>query len=106
MYETIDIFSQQAERASHFSIEENVLVVRGNLPHLYSFEPKTVGDAKTLINWLHGWVSLHTMEKDGTEKLGAERQKCGECGKWFKPKQSSDSFCSIGCSQEFYWESY
>ncbi len=35
------------------------LQVIGNLPHAYTFEPKTVRDAERLRAWLASWIERH-----------------------------------------------
>lgn len=43
------------DRGSHLHVTERHLEVVGVLPHLYKFEPSTIQDADTLINWLQAW---------------------------------------------------
>jgi len=59
---TIDIYSKETSRASHFRIEGQQLVVSGNLPHAYRFEPRTILDAETLIDWLIEWSESRKKE--------------------------------------------
>ena len=65
--ETIDIFSRDADRRSHFRIEGNKLVVSGNLPHGYKFEPYCILDAENLIQWLKQWNEARKRELENNE---------------------------------------
>lgn len=60
--ETIDIFSRKMDRRSHFRIEGNQLVVSGNLPHGYTFEPYCILDAEAWIVWIDKWIEARGKE--------------------------------------------
>ena len=53
---TIDIYSAKADRKSHFTVDGEKLVVSGNLPHGYEFEPAGILAAAEMIEYLTNWI--------------------------------------------------
>jgi hypothetical protein len=45
------------DRHSTLSVSEGNLRVIGNLPHCYAFQPRTIQDAQTLIDYLNAWIA-------------------------------------------------